>query len=386
MDLRGAVVPMLAFAILMSLLFSPSLAAQYTAGANITDPREPATSRNISALFAGVEERLQGGRLLNLTSDPVDEPAENETSLLAEDIPEPAPEYDDGELAVLVEANGISLMLLSLQNVYALHAWDEVPAKESGAALRTLAARLRRESAALVVSEEREALQESFISALESYEAAGMVLQGNTPLNMTMVDAAVEANRQGSEYIREASGYLQDTGLSAPAEIAAISLSLPRPDDPSREDLMLLQRSVYEDRIRANEISIMLESASSTGVYYIFDERGEAVFSDPGRTFLLVKVKVTNLGHKGESRTYKVRTPDLRDFTLQYRGTTYAPMKLAVGTSLGVSYAVATLDRYEARAGYIVFDIPEALPLDECFVRVNLGDAAPSVWALGKSL
>ncbi|HNT08094.1 MAG TPA: hypothetical protein PKH49_07335, partial [Methanoculleus sp.] len=90
--------------------------------------------------------------------------------------------------------------------------------------------------------------------------------------------------------------------------------------------------------------------------------------------------------HKGESRTYTVRTPDIRDFALEYRKTTYTPIKFAPGTSLGVPYALATLGRYEVEAGYIVYDIPEALPLDECFIRVNLGQATSPVWAIGKTL
>lgn len=397
MDLQNAVVTILALVVFTSILSSPSLAAPDTAGAGITDPGppQPAAARNISCLLAGVEERLQSGHLLDPTPGQVPETADepgvpvgNGTPLPVEEIPEPVPDYDDDELAMLVEENSISLMLLSMQNAYALYAWDELPAKESAAALRALAARLLKDSAALQVSDDRTALQTSFTRALESYEAAGAALQGNTLLNRTTVDAALEANRQGSDHLREASGYLQRPVLKAPAEIAATSLSLPRPRDASGsgEELVLLQRYVYEDRSRANDISLMLESASGIGVYYLFNERGEAVLAEPGRMFLLVKVKVTNLGHKGESRTYKIRTPDPRDFTLQYRGTTYAPIKLASGTSLGEPYAAATLDRYGMKAGYIVFDVPEALPLDECFVQVNLGGATSPVWALGKTL
>ena len=385
MDLQAPVVAILALALFTGILFSPSMAASEIAD---IEPPQPAAARNISTLLSGVEERLQSGRLLNFTPDQVaDEPADNETPPPPiEEIPEPV--YNDDELDLLVEENGISLMLLSLQNTCALFAWDEVPAKESGAALRALAAGLLRDVAAMDISESHEALKDAFTRALESYEAAGTLLQGNAPLNRTTVDAAIEANRQGSDHLREASGYLQRPVLKVPAEIAATSLSLPRPRDASGsgEELVLLQRYVYEDRSRANDISLMLESARGTGVYYLFNERGEAALAEPGRMFLLVKVKVTNLGHKGESRTYKIRTPDPRDFTLQYRGTTYAPIKLASGTSLGEPYAVATLDRYGMKAGYIVFDIPEALPLDECFIRVNLGGGTSPVWALGKTL
>lgn len=59
-------------------------------------------------------------------------------------------------------------------------------------------------------------------------------------------------------------------------------------------------------------------------------------------------------------------------------------MKLPTRTSLGESYATVTLDRYKVKTGYIVFDVPEALTLDECSIQVKLPDASP-VWALGKT-
>jgi len=40
-----------------------------------------------------------------------------------------------------------------------------------------------------------------------------------------------------------------------------------------------------------------------------------------GRMFLLVTVKSTNLGHKGDSDLYTIVTPDRSAFTLQYQGS-----------------------------------------------------------------
>lgn len=380
----------LALVIVTSTLFFPSPAVT---GPGTPDPGEsqPAAVRNLSVIVAGVDERLQGGHRLFLTPGSVPGaatgplvPEENQTALEAENSTVIVPDYDDEELARLVEENGISLMLLSVQNAYALYAWDELPARESAAALRTLAKNLLRESAPLEVSDDGSDLKSSFTHALESYAAVGETLQGTAPLNRTTVDAALEANRQGSEHLRDAFERLENPMLEAPEEIAAADLSLPRavPEDA----LPLLQRYVYEDRTGANDISLMLESVRSTGVYYVHDRSRETVVAEPGRTFLLVQVKATNLGHKGESRTYTIRTPELRAFTLQYRGTTYAPVTLAPGTSLGEPYTATRLDRYGVKTGYIVFDVPEALNLDECTIRVTLDGGASPVWALGKSL
>ncbi|MCK9278522.1 MAG: DUF4352 domain-containing protein, partial [Methanoculleus sp.] len=345
--------------------------------------------------LTGVEERLHRGHLLNLTAGslPVTAgepaiPGGNETAGQGENVTEVVLDYDDDELADLVEENSASLMLLSVQNTYALYAWDETPARESAAALRTLATGLLTDSARLEVSSDREDLKTSFTLALESYATVGETLQKNNLINRTTVDTALEANRQGSNYLREAFEDLQRPVLEVPEEIVAVSFSLPRSYTGSTpgEELVLLQRYVYEDRNRANDISLMLESASSTSTYYLLDGSSEAVVAEPGRTFLLVKVKATNLGHKGENRVYSIRTPDLGSFTLYYRETTYAPVKLASRTSLGEPYAAATLNRYGVKTGYIVFDVPATLSLDECSVRVNLGSDASPVWALGKTL
>ena len=113
MDLQAPAVAILALALFTGILFSPSMAASEIAD---IEPSQPAAARNISTLLSGVEERLQGGRLLNFTPGQVaDEPVENETPPPpVEEILEPV--YDDDELDLLVEENGISLMLLSLQN------------------------------------------------------------------------------------------------------------------------------------------------------------------------------------------------------------------------------------------------------------------------------
>lgn len=384
----------LALVIFTSILFCPSPAPPAATGSGTPDPGEsqPAAALNLSSLFARVDERLQGGHLLNLTPESMPGtaglpavPDENETALEAENSTVIVPDYDDEELADLVEENSISLMLLSVQNTYALYAWDEVPARESAAALRTLARGLLTESAAFEVSDDGNDLKTSFTLALESYVAVGETLQGTAPLNRTTVDAALEANRQGSDHLRDAFEYLQDSVLEAPEGIVAANLSLPRSSAPG-DALPLLQRYVYEDRTGANDISLMLESVRSTGVYYLLDGSRKAVVAEPGRTFLLVQVKATNLGHKGESRTYTIRTPEIRAFTLLYRGTTYAPMTLTPGTSLGEPYTAKRLDRYEVETGYIVFDVPATLNLDECSIRVALDGGFSPVWALGKTL
>jgi hypothetical protein len=393
-DLPDAVVMILALIVFTGFIFSPSPVPPDAAGQvpGGSGQSQPVAVQNLSSVLTSVEERVYSGHPLNFTPgtgtgavDGPTVPGENETAGEVENSTPPAPEYDDEELVRMVKENSVSLMLLAVQNSYALYAWDEKPAKESAGKLQALASGLLKNLARLDLSDDQKDLNESFTLALRSYVAAGEALQGTVPLNRTTVDAAIEANRQGSNHLREAFEHLQYPVLEVPEEIVAINISLPR-SAASDEELVLLQRYTYEDRNRANDISLMLESARVTDKYYLLDGSGEAVVAEPGRTFLLVKVKVTNLGHKGESRTYTIRTPDPRDFTLYYRDTAYAPVKLPAGTSLGEPYAAATLNRYEIKTGYVVFDVPAALSTAECSVRVNLGTAGSPVWTLGRTL
>ncbi|MGI5937689.1 MAG: hypothetical protein ACOX7V_02860 [Methanoculleus thermophilus] len=394
MDFPDAVSMILALLFFTAFLLIPSPVVSDATGLGTSDPgqTQQAPSRDLSSIFTGVEERFRDGHFLNPT--PVSVPGAagstvtpdgNETALRTEKITPPVPKYDDDELMQLVEESSASL-LLSLQNSYALYVWDESLVKESAAELRTFATSLLEEVEALDVSGKCDVLKTSFIRALESYRTAGTVLRGNTPLNSTMVDIALDANRMGSHHLREAFEYLQCPVQRVPEEIVAIDLSssLLYAKPGIRDELELMQRYVYMDRSRANEISLMLESVKRIDTIYYLDGSGNKIEAEPGRMFLLVKVRVTNLGHIGEGRMYRIQTPDLRDFALQYRGTTYSPMKLPTRTSLGESYATVTLDRYKVKTGYIVFDVPEALTLDECSIQVKLPDASP-VWALGKT-
>ena len=61
--------------------------------------------------------------------------------------------------------------------------------------------------------------------------------------------------------------------------------------------------------------------------------------------FLLVVVKSTNLGHRGDTDIYAIETPGRSAFTLEYRGTTFAPLALPAFTSLGESFDQKRLER-----------------------------------------
>lgn len=400
MDRQDAVATILALIIFTGILFCPS---PTPASLNGTEPDtvspwspQPAAAGNLFSLLTGVEDRLLTGHPLSLTPVPLQEVAENttipggnETAGQTENKTPVVPDYDDDDLISLVENKSVSLMLLSMQNSHALYTWDEMSVKESAAPLQAFSTEVLADLTPLNVSNDLEEVKSVFGCALESYAAAGRMVQGDAPLNRTQVDTALEKNHQGSLHLSAAFAGLHPPVLHIPGEIVEVDLSAlqSRVAPPRGEgELVLLQRYIYEDRGRANDISLMLESAEEVSAYYLLDGSGEAVVTAPGRTFLLVKVRATNLGHKGDNRVYKIRTPGINAFTLHCRETTYSPVNLVPGTSLGEPYGAATLDRYERKVGYIVFDVPEALNLDDCYVRVEIDGEDSPTWALGKTL
>jgi len=351
---------------------------------------EPTGPQGLATVLTGLNERVLSGNSINLTPLTMPEmtaglivPDENETANLDENSTQVTPEYDDDELIGLVENSSVSLMLLAMQNAHALYAWDEKTAREHAATLQGFARSALKESAGFSVSTGMEETKTSYTLALESYLAYADIVLQNDRLNATLVDTAFQELERGSGYLREALDGIDRQTLRVPAEVVDINLSIAQPSTVPADMLTLMQRYVYDDRIGANEISIMLISADIIHAYYL---NGEEIAAEPGRAFLVVEVKVMNLGHKGERRIYTIRTPEVSAFTLYYRGTTYSPIKLVRGTTLGEPYAGVTLDRYEKKHGYIVFDVPDAINLSECFIRVNLGEAGSPIWALGKKV
>jgi hypothetical protein len=375
----------LALVIFAAILFAPSPAPPDATGSVDPSSPQPIITPDLPAPLAGTRERFPDVHLPHATPAPApdeDEPADPGVDVV-ENITPAAPDYDDDELAELVEESSISLMFLSLQSTHALYSWDERAARESTASLHALAKSTQREVEKLLVSDPRKAAKAAFTRSLESYMSVGDMLQGSAPLNSTRVDAALDGLQQGSIFLRRAIEGLDRPARYLPQDIAVINFSGTHRDGAEEEELALLQRYLYEDRNRANDISLMLATVTKTRTYCQYGEGAEVITADSGRMFLLVEVRVTNLGHKGESRVYTIRAPDINAFTLHYRGNTYSPVKLAPKTSFGEPYEAATLDRYERKVGSILFDVPETLALAECCLQVDLGGGEAPVWALG---
>ncbi len=257
-----------------------------------------------------------------------------------------------------------------------------------GSELSDMATDVLAEVKPLEISPEREGTRSAFVAALESYASAGRVLKEAALLTTTEVDSAFENITAGTDHLREAIDGISDRALDIPLEVSGIGELTPRSSSLPvfQTALPLRQRYTFDDRTGANTISLILESVRRTGSYQLLGGGGDTVTAEPGRMFLLVAVQVTNIGHKGESRTYTIKTPTPGSFTLHYYNAAYSPLTVTTSTSYGAPYGVATLNRYETKEGYLIYDVPASFNVSGAYVSVNLGDQGSPVWALGKTM
>jgi len=322
-----------------------------------------------------------------ITHTSVDAPAEN----ISGNTTEPAkPLYDDEKLAEMIACAGVPLMVTSVQYMYSLYYWDEAAVRNDALAMYDLASEELRKARALNVSPEREEIRSGFVGSLEKFQSAGAALKGKKYLNATEVDQAIGDLTQGSGMLKsamEALGTVLEEYEQSPQiadNISQYTLSSGRTVSPNTfvGALSMLERYSYDDRYGENTLSLIIESSRKIGSYSLVGNTREIVDADSGRRFLIVVVKSTHTGHKSDGKRYTVTTPDPKAFKLIYYDTQYSPMSVPATTSVGTSYRLTTLNRYESVKGYLFFDVPATLEVTDAYLQADLGTAGKPVWSL----
>ena len=309
--------------------------------------------------------------------------------------PETTGIYDDERLERLINTAGIGLMRLSMEHAHALCRQDAGAASIAADDLHALSLRLLGEVEPLRVSSAKEPVRGEFIRVLRDYSSASEALL-DAPIddegtvltalgNLSAASSDLEAiNRQALDLQPIATGAHM---VSAVVTIPAVGpRTSPAPIVSPAEALPLGERYTYDDPAGENMISLLVESTRIVTVYEAFpaNESTEQIEAGEGRAFLLVVVKGTNLGHKGDSDLYTIETPGKDAFTLEYQGVTFVPLNVPAYTLYGESFDRKTLERYESEKGYIYFDVPETFEATGATLRADLGDAGTPPWDLGK--
>ncbi len=363
---------------------SSYLTPNHTAATSVEAGTDGSALENISAQVtsAPAEDAAtfdDGVPAINRDLDAVDAPSGGEISY--------KDEYADEMLLGLIAESGVPLMVSAVQCMYAEHGNDTASMQNGAATMYNLGIDARDKAASLTVSAELEPVHADFMHALENFISAGSVLKEAGTQNASATDAAFVQITEGCSYLQTA---LQGPGQGAMVAAAAFgshlqAAGMPSPEDQiaSRDDLALLERFCYDDPEGENTLSFVVESTGRVHSYtYTRDEQKVTVPAEFGRQFLLVVVKATNVGHKGDGDLYEADTPDLAAVTLHHRADVYSPAALPPATSLGESYAGARLERYESKKSFLLFDVPATLNVSEARLQVDFGSPGVTGWSL----
>jgi hypothetical protein len=320
-----------------------------------------------------------------------------------EAAPDGTGNYDDERLAGLIDTASIRLMRLSMEHAHALYLQDADTAAIAADDLHAFSVRLLGEVQPLQVSPGQQPVKDEFIRTVGAYSTASETLLGTTDAGGDAVPAAfrdLAVASEGLETVSRQAGEMQQasarisllsaatiTTAEAPG-VSAVTRTGPVTVTPPAAPLPLLERHTYDDQSGENMVSLLAESTRTATVYEAVpaNESTARVEAGEGRMFLLVAVKSTNLGHKGDSDLYAIETPGRDAFVLECQGSTFEPMEVPSFTSLGESFDRKTLERYESLKGYLYFDVPATLEVSGATLRADLGDAGAPAWSLGEEL
>lgn len=349
------------------------------------DPIPAPTDTGVPDLLPGTEP-MTPAEPVNNTSPAVLAPA-------VEAAPDGTGNYDDDRLAGLIDTASIRLMRLSMEHAHALYLQDADAAAIAADDLHAFSVRLLGEVQPLQVSPGQQPVKDEFIRTVGAYSAASETLLGPMDAGGDAVPAAfrdLAVASEDLETISRQAGTRTSTINAATittAEAPGVSAGT-GPVTPPAAALPLLERYTYNDQSGENMVSLLAESTRTATVYEVVPANASTarVEAGEGRMFLLVAVKSTNLGHKGDSDLYAIETPGRDAFVLECQGSTFEPMEVPSFTSLGESFDRKTLDRYESLKGYLYFDVPATLGVSGATLRADLGDAGAPAWSLGKEL
>ena len=359
------------------------------------NPEPFAEFRNEENIFSSPEEPL-----FESDAEPVTPAAPEST-----DQPDPvvgAPHeetdrYDDERLAGLVETASIRLMRLSMEHAHALYLQDSDAAAVAADELYAFSVRLLGEVQPLQVSPERQPFKDEFVRSLEAYSSASKTLRDPVDASEDVVPTAFKdlaaaseglenATRQAAEVqpadggisTMTAAGTITARASETPASTGPIAVA------PPEKILPLMDRHTYDDPDGENMVSLLAESTRTATTYREVpgNESTPTIEAGEGRMFLLVAVKSTNLGHKGDSDLYTIEAPGRDAFILEREGTTFAPLEVPPFTTLGESFDRKPLERYESLKGYLYFDVPDTFEVSGATLRADLGYAGAPAWNL----
>lgn len=291
------------------------------------------------------------------------------------------PVSGDDTFALLMADSSLPLLMLSVQNIHAAYYRDERALSELAPALSDLALSTLRDAEACTVSPENESARTDFIAALDEYSAAGRMLTGSGLQDPAAVETALDRIAVGTERLHAAMASFSETADVAPDEFLLQAAPSPIPAPAFPGALGLGERYCYDDPSGDNMLSLIVESTRLAHVFTAADSPQKLFEAGFGQQYLLIALKYTHLGYKGDGSNYRVRLPAARSFTLVHQDSSYRPIDVPAVTSQGQSYLGGQLDRYQGLEGFLFFEVPESMNVSDAYLKAELGSGKP-VWRL----
>lgn len=287
-------------------------------------------------------------------------------------------ESDDERLESLIARTSVPLLEHVVGQIYSMHAHDDAALRDRAVVISSLAGSARADAVALEVSPRITSAHADFITALDEFIAAGSLLDGSVPLDQSITDEALSHLALGTERLSDAMQECNCSPVDTPGTLTNLAVA-PVPVFP--DALQNGERFCYDDTRGQNSASLIVGQVRTIHSFQTIGLKPKKYTAKPGESFLLVTIKATHLGHRGDGTNDRLRIPGESAFTLHYLGETYRPMKTPGPTNQGESYSGIALGRHESVEGFLFFEVPENLDLSFTYLEASIGGDRP-VWLL----
>lgn len=291
----------------------------------------------------------------------------------------------DAVLDTLIEETVMPFTLLSLQIVLAIDQCDENQLMKHAEDLFILSVQSWEKADALNVTYEYLPKKTAYLRSMEEYLVASNSLRLGLPIDTKHKNRDMAHLITGTDRLMQASRDTTSVVMTQDMLRHASTLSHYSTQTQYPDALSLRQRYVYFDSRKANQLSVLPRSAHKINQFWQNSPTGTIWYNAPiGYSYIMVYIRYTHLGNWAGAH-YTTSTPALSAHTLSAHGQNYAPRSdLPQFISEGELYTRKTLNRNEGTEGFLVFEVPSLLELENTYLKVALGgDYGTQIWDLG---
>lgn len=295
------------------------------------------------------------------------------------------PSTDDAELDTLIAESAIPCTLLALQMVLAIDQCDETRLVTHAEELLSLTIEKWEQADKLTISRDNLPRKTAFLRSMEEFLVASHSLRLGLPLSIEQKNRDISNIIKGTEKLMEATKegsaiVMTQDMIRHPSTLNHYKIQTQYPD--ARR---VNERFIYFDSKKANQISAMPRRVFQKSQFWYNTPTGTVQYTAPiGYTYVFVNIQYTHLGNYIGSH-YTTTTPNPSAHTISAHERDYRPLEgLPEFFSEGEIYTRKTLNRGERTEGFLIFEVPSIMDINDMYLKVNFGgEYGVQVWNLG---